>query len=193
MRNETRRQRYNNKLNTAQKYPISIATINFICDENLAYVVRTAACFGLTDVHVIGAIPEYKEMRRYSGTLNDYVQIYQYNNPHDFLVAMNNKGMKLVSLELCEGSNNLESYSFDFDDHICIITGNETTGVPVEILNNSEKIYIPMDGVGFSLNTSQAANIAVYEAVKQYKRLNSISVDKSSIISIKEKENYLFN
>ncbi len=178
MRNETRRQRYNNKLNNAQKYPISIATINFICDENLAYVVRTAACFGLTDVHVIGAIPEFKEMRRYSGTLNEYVQIHQYNNPHDFLVAMKNKGMKLVSLELCEGSTNLENYSFDFDDHICIVTGNETTGVPVEILNNSEKIYIPMDGVGFSLNTSQAANIAVYEAVKQYKQLNIVSIDK---------------
>ena len=35
-----------------------------------------------------------------------------------------------------------------------------------------------MDGVGFSLNTSQAANIAVYEAVKQLKLLNNISVDK---------------
>lgn len=184
MRNETRRQRYNNKINTAKKFPISIATVNFICDENLAYVVRTAACFGLTDVHVIGAIPEYKEMRRYSGTLNEYVQTYQYKNPHDFLVAMKNKGIKLVTLELCDGSQNLEDYSFDFDDHICIVTGNETTGVPVEILNNSDKIYIPMDGVGFSLNTSQAANIAVYEAVKQYKKL--------CIESVKEKSNKTF-
>ena len=72
-------------------------------------------------------------------------------------------------------------YSFDFDDHICIVTGNETTGVPVEILNNSEKIYIPMDGVGFSLNTSQAANIAAYEAVKQYRTLYSKSNEKMAI------------
>ena len=178
MRNETRRQRYNNKIDTAQKYPISVATVNFMCDENLAYVVRTAGCFGLADVHVIGSIPDYKDMRRYSGTLNDYVQIYQYSNPHDFLVAMKNKGIKLVSLELCENSISIENYSFDFTNPVCIVTGNETTGVPIEILNNSEKIYIPMDGVGFSLNTSQAANIAVYEAVKQLKLLNNISVDK---------------
>ncbi len=59
MRTETRRQRYNNKINTAQKYPISIATVNFMCDENLAYVVRTVGCFGLTDVHVIGSIPDF--------------------------------------------------------------------------------------------------------------------------------------
>lgn len=193
MRNETRRQRYNNKINTAKKFPISIATVNFMCDENLAYVVRTAACFGLTDVHVIGAIPEYKEMRRYSGTLNEYVQMYQYKNPHDFLIAMKNKGIKLVTLELCDGSQNLEDYSFDFDDHICIVTGHETTGVPVEILNNSDKIYIPMDGVGFSLNTSQAANIAAYEAVKQYKKLNTETIEQVNNVSFSQRENYLFS
>jgi tRNA(Leu) C34 or U34 (ribose-2'-O)-methylase TrmL len=49
------------------------------------------------------------------------------------------------------------------------VVGNESTGVPIEILLNSEKIYIPMPGVGFCLNTSQAANIVLYEAVKQYK------------------------
>lgn len=172
MRNETRRQRYNNKINTAKKFPVSIATVNFMCDENIAYVIRTAACFGLSDVHVIGSLPEPKEVRRYSGTLNDYVQIHQYKNPHDFLVAMKNKGITLVSLELCEDAQNIENYNFDFDNHICIVTGHETTGIPVEILNNSEKVYIPMDGVGFSLNTSQAANIAAYEAVKQYRKIN---------------------
>jgi tRNA G18 (ribose-2'-O)-methylase SpoU len=172
LRNQTRRQRYDSKINTAKKFPISIATVNFICDENLAYVVRTAACFGLSEVHVIGSMPEPKEIRRLSGTLNDYVKTYQYQNPHEFLTMMKNKGIKLVSLELCEDAKNIENYNFDFNDHICIVTGHETTGIPVEILHNSEKVYIPMDGVGFSLNTSQAANIAAYEAVKQFRKAN---------------------
>lgn len=173
MRLETRRQRYDNKIDTAQKYPISIATVNFMCDENLAYVVRTAGCFGLSEVHVIGSIPEYKEMRRFSGSLNTYVEMRQYQNPHDFLAVMKEKGIKLISLELCDESSNIEDYKYDFSQPICIVTGHETTGVPVEILENSEKIYIPMDGVGFSLNTSQAANIASYEAIKQYKTKRS--------------------
>lgn len=189
MRSETRRQRYNNKFKTAQNYPISIATVNFMCDENLAYVVRTAGCFGLSEVHVIGSIPEYKEMRKYSGTLNEYVKIHQYASPHDFLVAMKDRGIRLISLELCENSYNIEDYEFSFSEPICIITGHETTGVPVEILLNSEKLYIPMDGIGYSLNTSQAANIAVYEAVKQYKQ-----IDRSdSKTEIKACENYLTN
>ncbi len=190
MRTETRRERYNKKINVAQKYPISIATVNFMCDENLAYVVRSAGCFGLSDVHVIGSIPEYREMRKYSGTLNNYVVMHQYKNPHDFLVAMKNKGIKLVSLELCDGATNIEDYNFDFNQQICIVTGHETTGVPAEILAHSEKVFIPMDGVGYSLNTSQAANIAAYEAVKQYKR-SSIGVRQASWRLTKEKINLL--
>lgn len=190
MRNQTRRQRYNNKIDTAQKYPISIATINFMCDENLAYVVRTAGCFGLKEVHVIGSIPEYKEMRRYSGSLNTYVEMQQYKNPHDFLVAMKEKGIKIVSLELCDDSSNIEEYNFDFSQPICIVTGHETTGIPVEILENSEKIYIPMDGVGFSLNTSQAANIAAYEAVKQYKLSKEIAQNAAQTYNQKGRDLY---
>ena len=40
----------------------------------------------------------------------------------------------------------------------------------INILANSEKIYIPMPGAGFCLNTSQTANIMMYEAVRQIER-----------------------
>ena len=39
--------------------------------------------------------------------------------------------------------------------------------IAIEILRNSDKVYIPMPGVGFCLNTSQTANIFLYEAAKQ--------------------------
>ena len=48
------------------------------------------------------------------------------------------------------------------------MVGNEQSGIPTEILKNSDKVYIPMPGVGFCLNTSQTANIMLYEAVRQY-------------------------
>lgn len=169
MRTETRRQRYDNKITNAKKFPVSIATINFMFDENLGFVVRSAGCFGLTDIHVIGAMPEEKELSRYSGTLSKYIKINQYNNPTDFLTEMKAKDIKLISLELCDEARNIEEYEFNFDKNICIVVGHERTGVPAEILANSEKIYIPMGGIGYSLNTSQAGNIAVYEAIRQYK------------------------
>ena len=69
---------------------------------------------------------------------------------------------------MCEDSESIQTYDFDFTQPICIVVGNEETGIPIEILNNSDKIFIPMPGVGYCLNTSQAANILLYEATTQY-------------------------
>ena len=66
-----------------------------------------------------------------------------------------------------EGAVPLSSYDFDFNSCVCVVVGNERTGVPEEILQNSNSIYIQMPGIGYCLNTSQTANIILYEAVKQ--------------------------
>jgi len=143
-------------------------------DGNLGYLIRSAACFGAEFIHVIGSIPPRKVLQPLSGSLYDYVNIKQYINPSAFLdYAMDNK-IRLVSAELAEDSRSLFTHRFNFDSHLCLVVGNEELGIPIEILSNSEKIYIPMPGVGFCLNTSQAANIALYEAVKQYEAQEAV-------------------
>jgi tRNA G18 (ribose-2'-O)-methylase SpoU len=173
MRIETRRGRYNDKIASGmvRNFPISLCAINFQCDENLAYLIRTAACFGSENLHVIGSLPDYEELRRKSGTLNHYVNMHQYSTPSQFLDYARQTRMGVLSAELDYEAKNIHSYDFinaiNQYGHICIVVGNETTGVPTEILANSEKIYIPMPGAGFCLNTSQTANIMMYEAVRQ--------------------------
>ena len=174
MRCKTRRQRYNEKKKIAKTFPISIATINFKCDGNLAYIVRTAACFGAENIHVIGSVPKRSGLSSSSGSLIDYANIQQYSSPRKFLSYMEENDIKLVSAELTDGSINLENYRFNFNKPVCVILGNEQTGVPVEILRNSDIVHIEMPGVGYCLNTSQAGNIMLYEAVKQYKHQKSI-------------------
>ena len=56
-RKKTRRQRYKEKVKSAQFLPISIGCVNFMHDGNLAFLIRSAACFGIRDIHVIGSIP----------------------------------------------------------------------------------------------------------------------------------------
>jgi tRNA G18 (ribose-2'-O)-methylase SpoU len=173
MRTETRRGRYDDKITSGavRNFPISLCAINFQCDENLAYLIRTAACFGSENLHVIGSLPNYEELRRKSGTLNHYVNMHQYSTPSQFLDYARQTRMGVLSAELDDEAKNIHSYDFvnaiNRYGHICIVVGNETTGVPAEILANSEKIYIPMPGAGFCLNTSQSANIMMYEAVRQ--------------------------
>ena len=165
---ETRRSRYENKSKTAKKYPIHVASVSFMHDGNLAYLIRAAACFGAESMFVIGRLPPRKILNPLSGSTYDYVDIKQFSNPSKFLQHIRKQGITLVCAELTEGAVSLNDYKFNFDTPICIVTGHETIGIPVEVMLNNDVVYIDMPGVGHCLNTAQTANIMLYEAVKQY-------------------------
>ena len=84
-REETRRQRYDAKKKTAKTFPVSIATVNFKHDGNIGYLIRSAACFGASAVHVIGSLPKRKVLNPLSGSLVDYIEINQYSEPAAFV------------------------------------------------------------------------------------------------------------
>ena len=169
MRREgTRRQRYDSKLKTAKKYPISLCAINFRVDDNLGYLIRSAACFGTQRLYVVGHVPERSRIKASSGSLIDYVEIIPFTTPRDFVDHAKSEGIQIVAAELVDGARALSNYIFDFSSNICLVVGNEHSGVPPEIISNSDVIYIKMPGVGYCLNTSQAAHILLYEAIAQY-------------------------
>jgi tRNA G18 (ribose-2'-O)-methylase SpoU len=171
VREETRRQRYDNKLKSATKHPISLCAINFRVDDNLGYLIRSAACFGAERLYVVGHVPERSQLKARSGSLIDYVEIIQFATPRDFVEHAKNTGIQIVAAELVEQAKPLSSYTFSFNSHLCLVVGNEETGIPSEIIENSDVLYIEMPGVGYCLNTSQAANILLYETVKQYGKM----------------------
>jgi len=183
-RDQTRRQRYNRKRKEAKLFPIDVACIDFKHDGNTAFLIRSAACFGATRLHIIGSMAKRSELNPLSGSLYDYVEIIQHSTPYDFTAYCREKEISLVSAELAGDADCIDNFSFDFSNHICIVVGHEESGVPVEILKNSKKVYIDMPGVGFCLNASQTANIMLYEAVKQYnyreKQLEMWSREKTS-------------
>ena len=176
-RDKTRRERYDEKKNSAKTYPISLVCINFKHDGNLGFLIRSAACFGADCVHVIGSVPRRSVLDPLSGSLYDYVKIKQHSSPMAFLDYIRDNEIGLISAEICEGAEPITSYKFNFDGPLALVVGNEELGVPAEILNNSKKVYIPMPGIGFCLNTSQAANIMLYEVVKQYEKRKELEAN----------------
>ena len=167
VRNQTRRQRYDQKKTTAQKNPISICAVNFGCDENLGYLIRAAACFGAECLHVIGNVPDRAYLIPISGSLIDYVEIVQHANPHDFLEWTRDHEIDLISAEITDTSSSVYDVQFNLSRKTCVVVGNENTGVPAEILHNSKVVHIPMPGIGFCLNTAQTANIILFEFNRQ--------------------------
>jgi len=103
-----------------------------------------------------------------SGSLYDYVKIKRHATPRVFIDYTCQKGIKLVAAELIDTAIPISSYNFAFGRPLCLVVGQEECGVPVEILQYSDVICIPLPGVGYCLNTSQAANIMLYESIKQY-------------------------
>lgn len=163
----SRRERYDEKLKVAKVRNVHVGLVAFADDQNVGFAVRAAACYGAKAVHVIGSMPAYDDLRRLSGSTNHYVRMVQHAGPYQFLDFCRSAKMRLISAELSEGAVPLPEVSFDSDEETMIVSGNETTGVPVDILLNSEKVYIPMPGVGFCLNTAQTLNAFLYEYNRQ--------------------------
>lgn len=171
MRTETRRQRYSEKKKSAKSFPIELAVCNFQCDENVAFAVRSAACFGAGAVNVIGSLPAYKDIRSRSGTTQDLVSINQFKNPHDFLEYIRKNNIRLISAELDDEAVSIYDFKFVAEEKICIVLGHEVCGIPVEVLNNSERLFIEMPGSGFCLNTATTGSILLYEYCRQMNSL----------------------
>ena len=165
---KTRSELVRSNIEQAKTGNTHIATVHLGDDMNLAFVIRAAACFGAKSVMVIGSLPPYRILRQLSVGLNNFVHIQQFSTPELFLQHCRDKEIEAFSIELCDQAISIYDITFPSQEMV-IVTGHETTGVPSVILHRSTPIYIPMPGVGVCLNTSQAANVALYEYNRQYK------------------------
>lgn len=165
MRNLTRKERYARK--TPKLVNAALTTVNLLFEENVGFVVRAAACFGIPVVNVIGSLPNETSLRKNSATTSHLVDIKHYRSEEDFLDHCFDD--YIVAVEQSEKSKNIFDFSFPKTNKtINIIVGHETLGVPGTILHFVDEVLeIPMPGAGFCLNTAQTANIVCYELIKQ--------------------------
>lgn len=167
-RSKTRRERYDEKLKSVREVPLAIATVSFSFDENLAFLVRSAACFGVRDIFVIGSLPDRSFLNPRSGSLYDYVDFKTFSNPMRFSEYCRSNAYKQVAVELTESAESIFEYDFDFSEKTVLVFGNEKTGVPAEISINNDSIFIPMNGPGYCLNVSQTGTAVMSEYCRQY-------------------------
>ena len=78
----------------------------------------------------------------------------------------------IISAEISNSSRPISSIDFNSFGNFHLVVGNESTGIPAEIRMQSTEIFIPMQGVGYCLNTSQTANIFLYEISSQLEKTN---------------------
>jgi tRNA G18 (ribose-2'-O)-methylase SpoU len=151
-----------------------IFPIILVCDHitnapNLGGLFRIADTFGVEKLILCGKnIPLGRKMTKTSRATEKFVSYEVFDSVLKVVQDLKSKEYQIISLEITENSEPLDSFKFSTQKPIALIIGNENFGVSEAILNNSDAIiHIAMFGQNSSMNVVQATNIALYEITKQ--------------------------
>lgn len=130
---------------------------------NVGSFFRTGDAFNVEKIFLTGytGAPPRKEISKTSLGADEWIAWEHAENPLDVLEKLRSEGWSIAALELSPNAVHLLSY--DVPDKVCLIVGNELTGVPGELLQPEDTtVEIPMLGKKESLNVAVAAGIALH-------------------------------
>lgn len=131
---------------------------------NLARIVRTAGCCGLTRVIACGPAKIDRDIAR---DAIEQVQLETHRTLPPVLKKLRAEGFALVGLE--QTTNSQDLHSFAFPRKTALVVGHERNGLTDEELALVDHVVeIPVWGRPYSYNAATAASLALYEYCRQY-------------------------
>ena len=158
-----------NSIDSYKRNPIYVLCDSIRSIYNVGSIFRTSDGAFIEKLFLTGysPYPPRKEIEKVALGATLTVPWEYYKNPVDIVTKLKNDGIKICSLELTDKGNmywNFEKSDFP----LCLILGNEITGVSKELIELSDfSVELPMLGMKQSLNVSVAYGIAVYEMIKK--------------------------
>lgn len=149
------------------KNPILLILVGIEKPGNLGAIIRSAESIGL-DAIILSEIKidifHVNVCRSSLGTIFIHnVIIYQTN---ELINWLKKKYINILATSIKENTTNI--YESKLQSGIAIIVGNESIGLTISWINNSDRILkIPMYGNIDSLNVSNAVAIILFEALRQ--------------------------
>ncbi len=131
---------------------------------NTGNVIRLCANTGasLHLIHPLGFALEDKRMRRAGLDYHEWANITHHTNSSQFL-----EWMKDRTLLACSTKGKIAYHQHRFQEEDVLLFGQETKGLPEQLLNPEKAIYIPMQKNSRSLNLSNSVAIILFEALRQ--------------------------
>lgn len=136
---------------------------NIDSPANVGHFFRLADAVGAKEIVLTGKTPspDNEEVKITSMNNETRIKYSHFTEYQEAIKYVRENGFKIISLELTESS--MLYTELPFIDKICIVAGNETSGVYPYVLKNSDYVvHIPMYGKNFSLNVHVAAAIVTY-------------------------------
>ncbi len=153
----------------SEKTTVIVVLENIRSAYNVGSVFRTADAFLLEGIYLTGytCIPPHKEIKKTALGAEDSVEWKHFVKAQDAIAVLKAQGYIVYAVEQVSGSFSLEKMSFQSDQKIAVIFGNEVTGVEHNtILDCDGCIEIPQLGMKHSLNIATAAGVVLWEIVR---------------------------
>ena len=145
------------------RLPLSVVLNDIRSLYNVGSIFRTADGAGVEKIWLCGitGYPPQNDIHKTALGAEDHVAWEYQKNIIAVLKEFRKRDYDIVLLEQMEGS--LPHHQFLPERPVCLIVGNEISGVSEEVLSYCDRaIEIEMNGVKNSLNVSVAFGIAAY-------------------------------
>ncbi|MFN8654969.1 MAG: TrmH family RNA methyltransferase [Candidatus Obscuribacterales bacterium] len=132
---------------------------------NVGSIFRSSDGAGLTTLYLTGitGCPPRKEIAKTSLGAEENVRWRYHWNSLSVLKTLKQHGVLLLGLERTAGSQPLNQFRLQPGQRVCLIVGNEVSGLSQEALSVCDVVCdLPMHGVKESLNVAVAFGIAAY-------------------------------
>lgn len=141
--------------------------------HNVGAAFRSADAFGIDQILISGftPYPPRPEISKTAIGAEKHVDWQRLDELSSNIEQLKESGYILVGLEQTTDSILLPDYAIPNDKKICLVFGNEVTGIDEEVLPFiDEFVEIPQYGHKHSLNVSVTVGVALYAFLEKYWR-----------------------
>jgi 23S rRNA (guanosine2251-2'-O)-methyltransferase len=153
----------------SDKIPIIAVLENVRSAYNVGSVFRTADAFLIEAIYICGytAYPPHKEIKKTALGADETVSWKHFKTISEAMEDIRQLGYKVYAVEQAMDSYKLQAISYEPEEKIAVVFGNEVTGVEQSTIQQCDGcIEIPQLGMKHSLNISVAAGIVLWELVR---------------------------
>lgn len=155
-------------IHSVKKLPAYVILNSIRSNYNVGAIFRTSDGALIEKLFLCGytPCPPKKEVLKTALGSIESVKWEYVKDAKSVIKELKDKGIQIVALELTDRSYPYHQIKTD-DFPICLIIGNEITGVSQELLDLCDKsIEIPQYGIKQSLNVAVAYGVAIFELRK---------------------------
>ncbi|NIA02365.1 MAG: TrmH family RNA methyltransferase [Nitrospirae bacterium] len=140
---------------------------------NVGAIFRTSDAILLEKVYLTGitGFPPRKEISKTALGAEEIVPFEYREDAVEALKELKEQGVKIVAVELAEGSVSYVEAEYDFP--VCFVFGHEVEGISDEVMEVVDMaVDLPMLGRANSLNVATCYGIIMYDALKKLQNKN---------------------